>query len=554
MVHYLTASLILAASSYIYPLPSWQVSTQHGEEIGDELYHMGVDAGFDLPTAAPVYAAADGIVREVQERSQFGLVVLIEHEPDTAAARVSLYGHLDPTDVRVAIGQVVQAGDVIGVLGDETNNGGWPTHLHFGIHKAPYTGEWVYYGHVYDPDTAKLWYDPEKFIPNHLATDVWQPSLATDLVADSVVGNTLTFTVTAGDIGGGVERLTVQTKTAASAWVTATTIDQPAYTTSVAVDISSYPDGAVFVKLIARDAVTEKVTLKRTVQKDPYRYTTPAFVTSQAGQSNALITQWSYGGTALNTFLPFSANWSAGGYIALADQVVTAVRRHTKSSTALVKRFTEAGELLNSFKLPLVSPQAITTTADTIMIEDQESQAITGYSITGEPRWTIAPPFPITDVAMVNNTLYLCGYNQAGKTKVVVMDTAGVVLQQFRPFSKTAGTRGCHLAVGDLIVVGSRGKMPGTVTAFSLAGERLVPAFQPFGAAFTGQVDVAVTQWDTPEDAVTEAEILVSQASAGQAWVKAYRLLPEPTVLFEKLVYEAAFTNGAQVVSSTYDQ
>ena len=57
----------LASSNYIYPLPDWQVSTTHGEDIGGGLYHMGVDAGFGLPAGVPVYAVADGIVREAQE-------------------------------------------------------------------------------------------------------------------------------------------------------------------------------------------------------------------------------------------------------------------------------------------------------------------------------------------------------------------------------------------------------------------------------------------------------------------------------------------------------
>ena len=113
-----------AATNYIYPLPTWHISTHQGEEIGDGLYHMGIDAGFDLPAGTPVYATADGIVREAQERTQFGLVVLIEHFPDDATPNVSLYGHLDPSDIRVTPGQSVAAGDIIGVLGTEENNGG----------------------------------------------------------------------------------------------------------------------------------------------------------------------------------------------------------------------------------------------------------------------------------------------------------------------------------------------------------------------------------------------------------------------------------------------
>ncbi|EKD78370.1 MAG: hypothetical protein ACD_41C00360G0001, partial [uncultured bacterium] len=102
------------------------------------------------------------------------------------------------------------------------------------------------------------------------------------------------------------------------------------------------------------------------------------------------------------------------------------------------------------------------------------------------------------------------------------------------------------------VIVGSYGQTIGTVAVLSTTGERLLPSFRPFGDEFSGQVDVASIQWDTTEDAVIESELLVSQASNGQAWVKTYQLSGAITVLFEKLVYEESFTNGTQVVSSVY--
>lgn len=563
MAPYLATLILAVSTGYIYPLPSWHVTTQHGEDLGNGLYHMGVDAGFDLPAGTEVYATADGIVREVQERSQFGLVVLIEHEAETEAAHVSVYGHLDPTDVRVIVGQTVTAGDVIGVLGNETNNGGWSVHLHFGIHKAAYTGDWVYYGHVYDPDTAKQWYNPEKFIPKHFGTDIWQPTLTTALVDGDIVGNSIPLTATVGDRGNGVQTLTVKIKTTATAWITVGSYDQPYYDWSDTIDISSYPDGEITFKLIARDGVTEKTTLTRTVIKDPYRYTTPAFFAAKAGSSDNFITQWSFGGTTLQAFYPFSETWSAGGYIAVANETIVAVRRDTKQSTSVAKFFTEAGELINTFKLKNTQPNAIAYTGDSLVVADERSHTVSGYTNDGTVQWTVTPNLVVTDVVLSDTTLYLCG-TQNGKTKVLLMDTTGTVLTQFRPFSKYTTTTGCHLALGDVtgdgssdIVLGSFGTMVGTVAVFSLDGQRELPSFQPFGEDFTGQVDVVTLPWDTTEDSVIEDEVLVSQASSGQAWVKTYQLSGTPvvlSVLFEKRVYEESFTNGTHVVSSRYDE
>lgn len=549
---------VWADTGYVYPLPSWHVTTQHGDAIGGGLYHMGVDAGFDTSAGTPVYATGDGIIREAQERTQFGLVVLIEHDAGTADAHVSLYGHLDPSDVRVTVGQIVAAGDVIGVLGNETNNGGWSVHLHFGIHKSPYTGDWVYYGHVYDPETATQWYNPEKYIPNHAATDVWQPTVSTTIVDGAVIGNTIPLAATVGDIGGGVQTLKVRLKTAGTAWQTITTYTQPYYEFYDEIDVSEYPDGDIQFKLIVRDGVTEKTTLTRTVTKDPYRYTTPAFVAAKNGPSDFFVSQWSFGGTALNGFFPFGSDWNHGGYLAMADDMIAAIRRDTADSTSVAKLFTASGTLTQKFKLKDIQPVAATLADDVLVVADKRTNTVTAYSTTGVNQWTITPTIVVTDVAVIDSTVYVCGHDSS-RPLVLVMDTAGTEIARWRPFGKYLTSPGCHIAVGDVtgdgavdIIAGSFGKTPGTLAVLSADGTRLQPSMRPFGDSFTGQVDVATLPWDTTEDAIAEAELLVSQASAGQAWVKTYRLSEEPVVLFEQRVYEADFTNGAQVVSSVY--
>ncbi|MBI4407007.1 MAG: M23 family metallopeptidase [Candidatus Kerfeldbacteria bacterium] len=573
MARYLAALVVwglltgpaFASSNYIYPLPDWQVSTTHGEDIGGGLYHMGVDAGFGLPAGAPVYAVADGIVREAQERSQFGLVVLIEQAADTDQAQVSLYGHLDPTNVQVTPGQSVLAGDQIGVLGNSSNNGGWTTHLHFGIHKSPYTGDWVYYGHVYDPETAADWYNPEKYIPKHFVSDTWQPTIDLDLVDGDIVGNTVDLTGTVGDLGAGVQKLTLRASSDAITWSTLAVYDNPEYIIDAAVDISTYSDGTLYLKLVARDGYTEKTVVQRTVMKDPYRYTTPGFVAMKSGASDAFVTQWSFGGTVLNAWFPFNQHWSAGGLLAVGDITaetdldIIAVRKAKAGTTPLVKILSATGTVLAHFKLPQQTPLAVTTAPSQVIIASQVMAlpVITAYTETGVVQWSFDrfdPTLAITGLATTDTTLYVCGELNS-RSIIYLLDLATqTITNQFRPFSKHLQT-GCRVTTGDLdgdsnpeIIVGTTGGVPASVKAFTASGALFATAVQPFGDTFTGAVDVRLMQWDTTETGVTEDELLVSQASAGQAWVKVYNLTDEDTVILTKRVYEEEFTKGAQIV------
>lgn len=152
------------ADRFFYPLESWYVTTEHGELLSSGRFHAGIDAGFELPPGSPVYAIASGVVKEAQTRSLFGEVILIEHELTNGRKVVSLYGHLWPGRAQVKVGDTVKAGQQIGELGTKKNNGGWVPHIHFGIHREAYTGEWVYWGHLSDPAILDTWYKPERFL------------------------------------------------------------------------------------------------------------------------------------------------------------------------------------------------------------------------------------------------------------------------------------------------------------------------------------------------------------------------------------------------------
>lgn len=85
--------------------------------------------GIDLAVAAgtPVHAALDGIAHVVVSATGFGLHVILDH----GDGLTTLYGHLE--SVLVMDGDVVSAGDVIGLAGSTGNSTG--PHLHFEVRR-----------------------------------------------------------------------------------------------------------------------------------------------------------------------------------------------------------------------------------------------------------------------------------------------------------------------------------------------------------------------------------------------------------------------------------
>jgi murein DD-endopeptidase MepM/ murein hydrolase activator NlpD len=112
-------------------------------------FHTGIDiAG---PLDAPIRAAADGVVAiagtEVDNQGHavgYGNYIVIAH----GGRMITLYGHLD--QLLVQVGQVVHAGQVIGLEGSTGNSTG--PHLHFELH------------------VAGLLTDPAKYLRSQLAT------------------------------------------------------------------------------------------------------------------------------------------------------------------------------------------------------------------------------------------------------------------------------------------------------------------------------------------------------------------------------------------------
>jgi len=98
--------------------------------------HLGIDlfmkegsvilCPFDFDTT--VYGFADN-----DQEGDYGPTIVLEHMlPEQNVVFYTLYGHLSRHSLsQVNIGKRIGKGDIVGWIGGENENGGWPPHLHF---------------------------------------------------------------------------------------------------------------------------------------------------------------------------------------------------------------------------------------------------------------------------------------------------------------------------------------------------------------------------------------------------------------------------------------
>jgi murein DD-endopeptidase MepM/ murein hydrolase activator NlpD len=98
--------------------------------ISGRAQHNGLD--FNPGNGAPIYAVADGIV-VIHADDQYGYGNNVEISHDVAGlAFNSQYSHMQTGSSPLKVGDVVKAGDFVGLVGDTGNATG--PHLHFEIH------------------------------------------------------------------------------------------------------------------------------------------------------------------------------------------------------------------------------------------------------------------------------------------------------------------------------------------------------------------------------------------------------------------------------------
>lgn len=96
--------------------------------------HLGID--LFVPTGTSIFAPLDATVHSFQDNDNFldyGPTIILEH--NLAGVKFyTLYGHLDRASLKkVTVGQKIKAGERIARVGQQHENGNWPSHLHFQI-------------------------------------------------------------------------------------------------------------------------------------------------------------------------------------------------------------------------------------------------------------------------------------------------------------------------------------------------------------------------------------------------------------------------------------
>lgn len=122
------------SSTFHFPCNKGIKTSNYGWRWGKP--HTGIDIALNI--GEPVYASFDGVVRVAKVNGGYGKMILIRHHNNLE----TLYGHL--SEIKVKSGQVVKAGDIIGLSGNTGHSTG--PHLHFECRLlyACFDPEWIF--------------------------------------------------------------------------------------------------------------------------------------------------------------------------------------------------------------------------------------------------------------------------------------------------------------------------------------------------------------------------------------------------------------------------
>ena len=126
--------------------------------------HLGIDFWVDEETA--VHSPFEGHVYSVYDNDldkDYGPTIILEHIINDGAKFYILYGHLSKKSLGILkLGEPVAKGDLIGHVGDSSENGNWAPHLHFQIMLDMLGSKTDFPGVAY-PDEIRTW---ESLCPN----------------------------------------------------------------------------------------------------------------------------------------------------------------------------------------------------------------------------------------------------------------------------------------------------------------------------------------------------------------------------------------------------
>jgi murein DD-endopeptidase MepM/ murein hydrolase activator NlpD len=101
----------------------------HDPRDGGARLHKGID--IFAPKGTPVVAVTDGIISYIGDQPKGGHCLWLTTESGTAF----YYAHLDRWAAGLYEGMEVQAGDLLGYVGNTGNAKYTPSHLHFGVNQ-----------------------------------------------------------------------------------------------------------------------------------------------------------------------------------------------------------------------------------------------------------------------------------------------------------------------------------------------------------------------------------------------------------------------------------
>jgi murein DD-endopeptidase MepM/ murein hydrolase activator NlpD len=122
-----------------WPFPyATPISSGYGDRVapcrGCSSHHNGVD--FTPGMGTPIYAVADGVVKEATFGGSFGQHVYLDHVIDGQKIE-SVYGHMITGSSPLSAGQAVKVGDLIGLVGSTGASTGAHLHLEIRVDGKP---------------------------------------------------------------------------------------------------------------------------------------------------------------------------------------------------------------------------------------------------------------------------------------------------------------------------------------------------------------------------------------------------------------------------------
>lgn len=124
-------------NGYLEARPLYTTSAFKSEGNNGPQYrtvHLGTD--FWIPAETPIHAPYDGVVKILHNNDfdkDYGTMLILEHNFNESIF-YTLYGHLSLISLKIlSVGQSIKQGDLIAYIGNSSENGNWPPHLHFQI-------------------------------------------------------------------------------------------------------------------------------------------------------------------------------------------------------------------------------------------------------------------------------------------------------------------------------------------------------------------------------------------------------------------------------------